>query len=221
MTVIHTTNPEQFQVEVVRKHFVNVYELLVDYRERLVDMSKGGIQIPFASDRIWRETPECLKYHDLCIGVLNTGDVFIGESCPAKIEDYKREMAHELSERAMMNQVYAARSFLIKNERSKNRLDGEKIPEVPSSINFKLPVDTEVFNIPLNHVIQLGAFVPQVNIAVLVLPNDYAVVDYAQGQIEVYQYQYADLSAVASIRAFLKVTGLINHLSLVNRAINK
>ena len=81
MTVIYTSEKTGKEIKLVQKQFFNLYDLVAKH------LATKGDSSP----------PEALKYHDICVGVLNTGDVYIGESCPARIEEYRTELAHQLS----------------------------------------------------------------------------------------------------------------------------
>ena len=123
MTTIYTSPTDGKKIEIVSKHFFNLYELISEYMSN--SDSSMSLKIGSAlTGRDEQQIPESLKYHDICMGVLNTGDVFMGESCPAKIEEYRQEMARELSERDMVNQAFAARSYILKTERSDHHPPG-------------------------------------------------------------------------------------------------
>ena len=215
MTVIHTINSTNQTIEVIDVKYVNLYELLHQFKERLIDFGQGGPQIdvmkhqPAYAKRL--EIPESLKYHDLCIGTLNTGHVFIGESCPARIEEYNREMAHSLSKKAMMDQVFAMRSYLIKEERSGDVM-AEFIPKfklATSGFTFHLPFEINEWYLPLYQLLDFPTDTPPVVLALGVLPNSYTIVGLSQSVDNVdYYHRFSDLCGDAMLKVYLKTQEL-------------
>lgn len=191
MTVIHTSERTGAEIKLVHKQFFNLYDLVKQYRP-------GDT------------TPEALKYHDICVGVLNTGDVFIGESCPARVEEYKVEMAHQLSERDMMNQVYAARSFIIKTERSTyDPLPEAVYLEDQGVVTLIAPRDSYLYGLILNNYLQVEQKIPEVHVAIMVHPQAYTVFGYSQTPRYGRNSMRAD--ACAALSAHVKFCNLTDH----------
>lgn len=224
MTVIHTIKSTNQSLEVIDVKYVNLFELLQQFKERLIDFSKGGPQIDvmkhqpnYAKNMV---IPESLKYHDLCIGTLNTGHVFIGESCPARIEEYNREMAHTLSNRAMMDQVFAMRSYLIKDERSGDIMR-EFIPQykpAQQGYTFNLPFEINHWYLPLYQLLDFPKDTPHVVLAVGVLPNGYTIVGAGQSiDLVEYFHLFGDLCSEAMLKIYLKTQELYRNHYMVQK----
>lgn len=223
MTRIHTIPATQQTIEIVDVQFVNLYTLVEEFKARLNNYHfvEGVLDVMGIPGNIQRiETPESLKYHDLCIGTLNTGHVFIGESCPARVEEYNRELAHSLSEKAMMNQVYAMRSYLIKEERSGNAMK-DFIPgytAATSGYTFHLPFEINEWYLPLYQLLKFPEGTPPVVLAIGVLPNTYTVIGIAQSpNNEEYHQRFNDLCGNAMLNVYLKTQELYSkHYMLQN-----
>lgn len=193
MTVIYTSEKTGKEIKLVQKQFFNLYDLVAKH------LATKGDSSP----------PEALKYHDICVGVLNTGDVYIGESCPARIEEYRTELAHQLSEKDMMNQVYAARSFIIKTERS----DYDPLPEAVyledhGIFSFIGPKDSVFQQFTLNEYLDIDFKIPKTLISVLTHPQGYTAIGYAQA---VEYRQSVRLDVLSLLNAHLKICKLTDH----------
>lgn len=193
MTVIYTSEKTGTEIKLVQKQFFNLYDLVVKHLTTKDDSSPS----------------EALKYHDICVGVLNTGDVYIGESCPARIEEYRQEMAHQLSEKDMMNQIYAARSFIIKTERS----DYDPLPEAVyledhGIFSFVGPKDSIFHQIDLTEHLTIDFKIPKTLLTVITYPQGYTTIGYAQA---VEYRRSVRLDALSLLNAHLKICKLTDH----------
>lgn len=224
MTNIHTIESCKKVIEVVDIQFVNLYELLQKFKERLIDYHNGGPKIDvlkhqpsYAHNLV---IPESLKYHDLCIGTLNTGYVFIGESCPARIEEYNREMAHKLSEKSMMDQVFAMRSYLIKEERSGNVMAEfvSSYKHARSGYTFNLPFEIREWYLPLYQLLDFPKDTLPVVLAIGVLPNSYTLIGMSQSIDNVeYYHRYTDLCGDAMLQVYMKTQELYRKHYLIQK----
>ncbi len=193
MTVIYKSERTGTEIKLVHKQFFNLYDLVSKHLEGKENQTPA----------------EALKYHDICVGVLNTGDVYIGESCPARIEEYTLELAHQLSEKDMLNQVYAARSFIIKTERS----DYDPLPEAVyledrGIFGFIGPRDSVLHHLALIDYLDIDFGIPKTHLAVVTHPQGYSTIGYVQ---DAKYMRSVHLDTLALLNAHLKFCKLADH----------
>ena len=214
MTTIYTSPIDGKKIEIVSKHFFNLYELISEYMSN----SDSSMSLTIGSaltGRDEQQIPESLKYHDICIGVLNTGDVFMGESCPAKIEEYRQEMARELSERDMVNQAFAARSYILKTERS----DHDPLPEagyilVNGLVSFVAPKLSCDYLFEINKYLKLDYEIPTAFLAITALPQGYTATGISQCPI---YRESLEPGAMAMLKAYM---GIYRGLDMYRRFVD-
>ncbi len=193
MTVIHKSERTGTEIKLVQKQFFNLYDLLSKH------LAARGNEV----------VAEAFKYHDICVGVLNTGDIYIGESCPARIEEYTTELAHQLSEKDMMNQVYAARSFIIKTERS----DYDPLPEAVyleehGLFSFIAPTNSAFHQLVLNDYLDIDFVIPKTILTTMVYPQGYTAIGYAQ---ELKYKRAVKTDVLSLLNTHLKLCKLTDH----------